>query len=346
MKKYLYLLVALLLPTVVFAQSSARDADIDAKMNAAALGGIAPPTGSQMAMAPAVTGGSHKFNDPYLPAAMLSGNVILGQTDGKARVYEIQGSAFISKKGSPVEKKLKNGDVINAGDKIHTDAASQVSIAFDESYKNAVHIPQNSTAVIESIEPTHIRIENGAVFSAVDGLPQGSTWKVSTPAAIAAVRGTLYLVNFQAADGRFFAATVNVPDDGKNSAIDIQQVLGNGSANVPEGKEITLKQGETPNDSLVNDLDPTVLDEILKFFEKLTQLRDQNDSNTPPTSGDLVGANVIDPAGPGVVGGNDNQLDPVDTGIIPDPIQEEVIDNCAYGSECYYQNLENQNPQT
>ena len=335
-RKYLFLLVAMLLPAIATAQSSVRDADVDAKLNANSLSGIAPPTGSPVAAPTAFSIHTQKFNDPYLPAAMMSGNVILGQTDGKARVYELQGAVFITKKGSPVERKLKKGDVIQAGDTIHTDVNSKVSITFDESYKNAIQIPANSTAVVETIEPTNIHIVKGSVFSAVDGLPQGSTWKVSTPSAVAAVRGTLYLVNFQAADGRFFAATVNVPDDGKNSAIDIQDVTGKGTANVPEGKEINLKQGEASNDSLVKDLDPTVLDEILKFFEKLTQLRDDSNSNTPPTGGELVGTNLLDPAGPGVVGGNSDSLDPVDTGIIPNPVSEdEPASGCEYGNECY-----------
>ena len=72
---------------------------------------------------------------------------------------------------------------------------------------------------------------------------------------------------------------------------------------------------------------------MVKFFEKLTQLRDQNDSNIPPTSGELVGTNLLDPAGQGVVGGNDNRLDPVDTGIIPNPVVEEPTGSCV-GEEC------------
>jgi len=315
--KFIVLTAAFLMLTApLFAQSSARDADIDAKMNAAALGGIAPPTGSQMAMAPAVTGGSQKFNDPYLPAAMLSGNVILGQTDGKARVYEVQGSAFILKKGSPVEKKLKKGDVINPGDTIHTETNSKVSIAFDESYKNAVHIPQNSKALIESIEPTNIRIENGSVFSAVDGLPQGSTWKVTTPTAVAAVRGTLYLVNYQSAGGQFYAATVDIPTDEKNSSIDIQQITSNGSVNVPEGNQITLKEGEKPDIKLVQKINPAMLDEILKFFADLQKLRTEEGRVAPATSGQYSGPGVLDAAGPGVIGGDDNRLDIQDLNTI------------------------------
>ncbi len=331
-----FVAAVILLPAAVFAQT-ARDADIDSKLNAGTLAGIAPPTGSQSA--PATATNNQKFLDPYLPAAIQTDKVILGQTDGKARAYEVQGNVTVVKKGSPDEVKLRKGDILEAGDKIYTDAGSAVSITFDENYKNAVHVTENSKAVFEGIEPTNIRIINGSIFSAVDGLPQGSTWKVTTPAAVAAVRGTLYLVNFQASSGQFFAATVNVPDDGKASAIDIQEVKGGGSANVAEGKEITLKQGQSASNSLVKDLDTTVLTEVLNFFEKLIKLRnDESNSGAPPTGGEFFEPNTLDPAGPGNVGGGNDKLDVNDLGTIkkdaaPEPVITEEGSNQSPGDK-------------
>lgn len=339
-KKQILVIAALCLSVSAYAysQTSARDADIDAKMNAGSLMGVAPPTGSQaLPVSPAT--GAQKFIDPYLPAAMHLSGVILGQTDGKARVYKVDGNVTIISKESPVEKKLKKNATIKPGDTIRTGAGASVSIAFDESYQNAVHIPQNTQALIDSIEPTNIIIENGTVFSAVDGLPQGSTWKVTTPSAVAAVRGTLYLVSFQAADGRFYSATVNVPDDGKTSAVDIQEIVGDASVDIPEGKEITLVQGQAPDDSLVKDLDPSTLDEIIKFFEELIKLREAEENVAPPTSGETTGLGVLDPAGSGVVGGENDPLDPqFDTNSIgPEPSNsmEEFSSGGDYGGEEY-----------
>ncbi len=332
-----FILACLLVPTIVFAQSSTRDADVDLKMNANTLSGVVPPTGSQaLPAAPAV--GAQKFVDPYLPAATHSSAVILGQTDGKARVYEIQGDVKRALSGSPVEKKLKKGDTINAGDTITTGAGAVVSVTFDESYQNAVHIPENSQALIISIEPTEIKIQNGSIYSAIDGLPQGSTWKVSTPVAVTAVRGTLYVVRFMLADGTFYAATVNVPDDDKTSSIDIEELTGDVSANVPEGKEITFKDGEDPDMSMVSDLDPAAVQEILQFFQNLKELRDESNSGTaPPTSGDLTGTNNLDPAGPGVVGGGNGPLDPInDIGLPPEPLIEEPYES-GYEEEYNYE---------
>ncbi|HRK61622.1 MAG TPA: FecR domain-containing protein [Candidatus Omnitrophota bacterium] len=344
-KQISFILACLLVPAIAFAQSSARDSDIDLKLNAGDLAGVAPPTGSQaIPLAPAA--GPQKFIDPYLPAAMQGGAVILGQTDGKARVYEVKGDAKRSSAGSPIEKKLKKGDTIKAGDTIITGSGSVASITFDENYKNAVYVPENSQALIVSIEPTEIKIQNGSVYSAIDGLPHGSTWKITTPVAIAAVRGTLYVVRFVLADGTFYAATVNVPDDDKTSSIDIQELTGETGANVPEGKEITFKDGEIPDASLVSDLDPSTVQEILDFFQNLKELRDQNDNSgvAPPTSGDLTGTNNLDPAGPGVVGGGSDPLDPInDIGLPPEPLSEapssgeESYGECQ-GEQCYSYN--------
>jgi len=203
-------------------------------------------------------------------------------TDGIGHVYKIQGKVLIAKSGSPVEKKLKVGDSVQKGDRIHTYKKASVSIAFDYLKQNAVHIPESSRATFVSIEPTDIKLENGTVFSAVDGLAYGSTWKVTTPVAVAAVRGTLFLVRFETATGEFYAATVDIPDDGKTSAVEIAIIDRDGSANVPEGKEITLREGETPSSEMVQDLSPEMVTEIQQFFEQL--VNDRQD-----TSQDMLG---------------------------------------------------------
>lgn len=189
--------------------------------------------------------------------------------DGEGRVYEIKGKAMIIRSGNPAQSKLKVGDLIRQGDEIFTQKKSAVSIAFDYLKKNAVHIPESSRAIFKSIEPTDIQLEDGAVFNAVDGLPQGSTWKISTPVAVAAVRGTVYLVRYEMKTGEFYAATVDVPDDGRSSSIDIRQVKNEGEVNVPEGKQITLREGESPTPEMVQNLSPEAVKEVQQFFNFL-----------------------------------------------------------------------------
>ncbi len=125
MKMIRMILAALLIaaPTMGYSQSSSRDADIDAKLNAGSMMGIAPPTGSQ-AVTPSASGSSQKFADPYLAAMVRADKAIVGQTDGKGRVYDVKGKVTLTKKGSPVEKKLSKGDMVVAGDIIQTEAGS------------------------------------------------------------------------------------------------------------------------------------------------------------------------------------------------------------------------------
>ncbi|HCM42084.1 MAG TPA: hypothetical protein DIS66_02050, partial [Candidatus Omnitrophica bacterium] len=190
--------------------------------------------------------------------------------DGLGYVHQVKGKAMMSTAGNPVEKKLKVGDVVKAGDQIYTQKKSSVSITFDFLKQNAVHIPESSRAVFTSIEPTDIKLETGSVFSAVDGLPKDSTWKVTTPVAVAAVRGTLYVVRFQAESGEFYAATVDVPDDGRDSAIEINLITADNLASIMEGKQITLREGDSSDlQEMIQDLNPEAVKEIQQFFNEI-----------------------------------------------------------------------------
>ncbi|HRK61625.1 MAG TPA: FecR domain-containing protein [Candidatus Omnitrophota bacterium] len=190
--------------------------------------------------------------------------------DGLGYVHQVAGKAMMAAEGNPVEKKLKVGDVVKAGDQIYTEKKSSVSIVFDFLKQNAVHIPELSRAVFTSIEPNDIKLETGSIFSAVDGLPKGSTWKVTTPVAVAAVRGTLYLVRFQAESGEFYAATVDVPDDGRDSAIEISLITADNLASIAEGKQITLREGDSSGlQDMVQDLNPEAVKEIQQFFDQI-----------------------------------------------------------------------------
>ena len=63
-------------------------------------------------------------------------------------------------------------------------------------------------------------------------------------------------------------------------------------------------------------------------------LRGNNHSGqAPPTAGEFSPPGTLDPAGPGVVGWGDNQLDPTDTGIIKEPLPDVVGETSTYGSQ-------------
>lgn len=192
------------------------------------------------------------------------------EQDGMAKVYELQGKALITPKGSPEERVLKVGDEIRVGDAVYTEKGASLSISFDSRKQNAVRIPAETKATFTSIEPTDIKLDDGSIFNVVNGLAAGSTWKITTPSAVAAVRGTVFLVRYEAANGQMFAATVDVPDDGKTSAIEIQSLDGGGTADIAEGREILMKEGETPSPEMVKDLNPEAVKEVQAFFAQVS----------------------------------------------------------------------------
>lgn len=207
------------------------------------------------------------------------GGVDRSLTDGKAKVHAVSGDVILKKRGNPIEKKLIAGDEISAGDLIQSGKDSTVSIEFDEGLQNAVRIPSGSRVVFESIEPTVMRLEDGTVFNVVNSLEKGATWKVATPAAVAAVRGTVFVVSYDASRGDFFAATIAVPDDGKKSAVEITMLERSERIMVSEGKSFHLKKAKRYKRFAPKDLDPNEVRDVISFYrqylKRLTESKEE-----------------------------------------------------------------------
>jgi len=306
-------------------------------------GGILPPTGGQAVAGPVAAAQDRSFVDPILTRTADRGMAATGQLDKQARVFEVTGSVKIAPKGSDNWQQAKIGTMIQEGDVVLTAKGGQASITFDERFLNVVYIPENTRAVFRSIEPTDIYLEDGTVYNVFDGLAPGSGWKVSSPVAVAAVRGTHYLVRYQKADGSYVTAVLDVPEDGESSEIKLIEVLDNGEEgkdlNIPEGFQIELKEGQSPDEDLIEKLDPEWLALIEDFMQSLDDERKKsNQKYVPATSGEFFEPGVIDPAGSGNVGGDPNEpFDPFqEGGIDPDDGQDVIPDDGShddYGDE-------------
>lgn len=211
--------------------------------------------------------------------------------DEKAMVYEVEGEVLITKKGSPTEKKLKVDDEIEAGDSVYTKKGASISISFDDEKLNTVKIPADSEAIFTSIEPTTIELKDGSIFNAFDGLAEGSTWKIVTPVAVAAVRGTQFEVEYSASSGEFSTATYDDTNESKSSAVEIQSPMGGEALRIIEGKEMSFKRGQTMTQKLVKNLSPERVQRSQKMRKEIIQQRkkpierknrkDQNMANGP-----------------------------------------------------------------
>lgn len=315
---------------------STRDLSADeALLQQGGMAGVLPPTGSQAALMPLPS--AQAFNDPAQPAQILQWEkALMTLRDGQAVLFSLEGRVRISRKDTTEWLPASEGMEVSAGDILLTDQNAGAALAFDDRYQNVIRIPENTRVAVKNIEPTNLFLEDGTLFNFFDGLGKGSQWKVSTPTAVATVRGTWFIVQYLSSTGEFLSATVNVPDDDHDSQIEILDIKENGetgeSVLVPEGNQIFLQAGMEPNAALLEMIDQKWLDQIEAFLEDLITRRESSEINTPlpPTSGEFSDPGVLDPAGPGGVGGFDPaSLDPqLDTGstdefLNDEPIQEE-----------------------
>lgn len=116
--------------------------------------------------------------------------------DQAAQVYHLEGAARILKKGAENWEPLQVGTVINAGDQVKTEADGLVEIHYDSFFLNIAKITPNSLAEFMSIEPTKIFVSSGAIYSSLEGLPEGSTYDVITPTAVGGVRSTVFVRSY------------------------------------------------------------------------------------------------------------------------------------------------------
>lgn len=290
--KILGVLAALLLvagfSSPAFAEAvSAQDLKADEALLGPDAGGMLPPTGSQGIMAVPYAGA----NPASLLALTRGQNVVSAedQTDKQGQVYHVKGNARIAMKDVEGWEKVKVGTVIKEGHIIITKEGAEASVTFDGKHMNVVHIPQNTRVVFSSIEPTDIKLEDGTVFNMIDGLQKGGQWKVSTPTAVAAVRGTYWVVQYTSSTGELIAATFDIPDDNQSSAIELVDLLDNGSegsgVTIPEGNQIDLKEGQSPDPSLLEKVDENLLNQIEQIMKDLLEERNSQGA-LPPTGGD------------------------------------------------------------
>lgn len=318
-----------------------RDLAVDqALMADGGMSGVLPPTGAQPFPGLLPSGARNHYVDPVIPSmSQMPKGAAESRTDRQARVYEVTGDVKISSpSGSDWEPVLK-GMIIKAGQIVLTSKDGSVSVTFDEAFSNVVHVPGGTRAVFRSIEPTDIGLEDGRIYNLFDGLSASKNWTVSTPTAVAAVRGTYFLVQFKSANGDFLSAVFDVPDD-HASKIELVDLLANGaegsSVDIPEGNQIDLTDGAVLDESMLEGIDSEFLEEMRHVLEQLIDERAARYGEIlPPTNGEFGDPGSIDPAGNGIVGGpGDIGLDPqLDSGSVQDDPSEFSEEESDSGHE-------------
>lgn len=159
--------------------------------------------------------------------------------DHLAKVFEFKGDVRILKKTSDEWKLVEKGMIVGVGDQVLTGKDSHLDISYDNYYLNVARIEQNTKAEFLNIEPTIVRLEDGAIFNALDGLNKDESYQIATPTAVAAVRGTYFPVSFDAESGLLQVAVLDQKDAAVEHKIELTQILADGS----EGAKLEVSEG-------------------------------------------------------------------------------------------------------
>jgi len=114
--------------------------------------------------------------------------------DLQCEVLTVKGSVWVAQ-GENAKKTLKEGDILTAGSTVWVDKESYLDIAYDKDWGNVTRIGADSKVRIDSLGPVKLVMAAGDIFARLEKLPKRSSFQVQAPAALAAVRGTVYRVS-------------------------------------------------------------------------------------------------------------------------------------------------------
>jgi hypothetical protein len=87
---------------------------------------------------------------------------------------------------------LKEGDLLSEGDSIEVSDDGSLDVAYDKEWRNVARFEGGTKAKLSAIVPAKIEMAEGGVYAKLKNLPNGTSFEVKTPTAVAAVRGTEY----------------------------------------------------------------------------------------------------------------------------------------------------------
>ncbi|MFA5362632.1 MAG: FecR family protein [Candidatus Omnitrophota bacterium] len=133
----------------------------------------------------------------FLPVVAVVSLLVLGLIGfisflQAAEVVFTEGSVQVQS-ADKVWKKAEAGTQVDIGDSIRTARKSRADVALDDEKMNTLRISEQTMVVLNSTEPgmiNKIDLSNGKIYSNVENLKAGLAFEVSTPSAVAGVRGT------------------------------------------------------------------------------------------------------------------------------------------------------------
>ena len=155
------------------------------------------------------------------------------------------GSCWVVPKNSTSKSLLKVGDRVNEGDEIIVARDNAVELALDDQIENIIHIEGEAAVKLSgtsSADTWNIDVSKGKIFALLDKKTIGEKFKITTPNAIAAVRGTQYQVWADSSDSKIYTYKGKVQVNGRKE--DGRPT--DESVVVKAGKKTTSHRGEAP----------------------------------------------------------------------------------------------------
>lgn len=196
-----------------------------------------------------------------------------GSEMASAKITSLEGDVRILKKDASDWEPAEKDQAVEAGDQILTGKNSSADIAYDNYLLNITHIQELTKAEFRSIEPTDIYLEDGSIYSALDGLGEDGEYQIATPTAVAAVRGTHFDVAFDQRTQKFTSAALSSGEEGHESIIYIRDPknLSQEPLVLRENKQMDLRFGEKIEMNRVRAAEPRRVEAGQKVFHQMGQ---------------------------------------------------------------------------
>lgn len=110
-----------------------------------------------------------------------------------AEITYVKGSVQVQFSAEQQWKRAEAGMQIDMGDRIRTARRSKADIVLDEENNNFIRIEEQTLVILNSTYPGEINrfdLSHGKIYANIEEAKAGLTYEVSTPSAVAGVRGT------------------------------------------------------------------------------------------------------------------------------------------------------------
>lgn len=198
-------------------------------------------------------------------------------------------NAWVVRKDSAVKSSLNVGDPIYKGDTLFVTQGNTVQLAFDKEAQNVIQVEGNTSVQFKESSPPRLDLNSGKLYALLDKKGLESKFKIYTPTAVAAVRGTHYSVSFASQTQRTDVATFS--GSVKVAGLDSAGVETSKYVIVDAGKKTSvIDLGQIPADPTAMSVDEMrTLDPVLAHVEEARDFMKKLDGKAlDPDSKDAI----------------------------------------------------------